>query len=86
MVIYMRESGFVYKSGFGRRMFLMIFGVIVQGMGLSLLLKINLGVDPYTCFTTGMVNHIPIGFGTVQFLGHLINFLIVIKFDLKKIG
>ena len=65
---------------------LMVFGVVVQALGLSLLLKIDLGTDPYSSFTTGLMNWLPIGFGTIQFIGHLVNFAIVVAFDLRKVG
>lgn len=71
---------------FRNRMILMIIGVILQGFGLSLLIRVNLGTDPCTALTQGVNRFLPISFGTCQLLCHMINFLIVLRFDLSKIG
>ena len=65
---------------------MMILGVTVQGFGLSLLIRLNLGTDPCTSLTQGVVNHVPISFGTAQLLCQLILFGFVIRYDLSKIG
>lgn len=64
----------------------MILGVITQGLGLSLLLQIDLGTDPCSCLTLGVINYLPVTFGTAQLLCHLVTFTFVLIFDRSKIG
>lgn len=65
---------------------MMLLGVTVQGIGLSLLIKLSLGTDSWTCFTLGVTSHVPISFGTCQLICNLVSFLFVIRYDLSKIG
>lgn len=71
---------------FIKRLVVMILGVTAQGFGLSLLRSIDLGVDPCSCLTQGVVNILHLSFGTCQLLCHLVTFLFVIRFDLSRIG
>lgn len=82
----MKNKCFARPPKFKNRLLLMIIGVCLQGLGLSLLIEMNLGTDPCSCLTQGVTNYLPISFGTCQVLCHLINFIIVIKFDLSLIG
>lgn len=68
------------------RIIIMILGVIIQGLGLSLLLLVNLGVDPCSCLTLGVINYLPISFGTAQVLCHMVTFVFVLIYDRSKIG
>ncbi|MCI8542630.1 MAG: hypothetical protein HFH95_04855 [Lachnospiraceae bacterium] len=77
---------FARPPKFRNRFIMMILGVTVQGFGLSLLIRLNLGTDPCTSLTQGVVNHVPISFGTAQLLCQLILFGFVIRYDLSKIG
>ncbi len=69
-----------------RRMAMMIIGVILQALGLSLLIKLQLGTDPCSCLTQGVNNYLPLSFGTCQLLCHLVTFAIVLKYDRRRIG
>ena len=77
---------FVRPPHFKKRMVMMMFGVLILGIGLSLLRMINLGTDPCSCFTQGITNYVPLSFGTCQLLCHIVTFLIVIKYDLSMIS
>lgn len=77
---------FARPSKFGKRMTMMLCGVLAQGMGLSLLRSINLGTDPCSCLTQGVTNFVPLSFGTCQLLCHLITFVFVVRYDLGMIG
>ena len=77
---------FVRPPHFKKRMIMMMFGVLILGIGLSLLRMINLGTDPCSCFTQGITNYVPLSFGTCQLLCHVVTFLIVIKYDLSMIS
>jgi len=65
---------------------MVIIGVMLQGFGLSLLIRLNLGTDPCSCLTQGIIRHVPVSFGTAQLLCHLVTFLFVIRFDMSLIG
>lgn len=71
---------------FKRRLAMMLIGVMLQGFGLSLLMKLNLGTDPCSALTQGVIRYIPISFGTAQLLCHLVTFAFVLRFDLSQIG
>ena len=77
---------FLRPAPFWKRLTVMILGVLVQGFGLSILRSINLGLDPCSCLTQGVANHLPLSFGTCQVLCHLVTFAVVIRFDLTRIG
>lgn len=79
-------SCFARPPHFARRMVLMLIGIIIQGFGLSILRKINLGVDPCSCLTQGVTNYLHLSFGTCQVLCHLVTFAFVIKYDMSYIG
>lgn len=77
---------FARPPKFKNRLIVMILGVITQGFGLSLLMQIDLGTDPCSCLTQGVINYLPITFGTAQLLCHLVTFTFVLIFDRSKIG
>lgn len=77
---------FLRPAPFLRRMAVMTVGVLVQGFGLSVLRAIDLGLDPCSCLTQGVTNLTRLSFGTCQLLCHLVTFLVVLKFDLSRIG
>ena len=81
-----KQRPFARPQPFLKRLILMIVGVTVQGLGLSILRSIDLGVDPCSCLTQGVVNHIPLSFGTCQLLCHLVTFIFVIRYDMSYIG
>lgn len=82
----MKLTCFARPPRFGNRLVMVIVGVILQGLGLSLLIRLNLGTDPCSCLTQGVIRYIPISFGTAQLLCHLVTFLFVIRFDMSLIG
>lgn len=82
----MERKMFARPPKFKNRMLMMLTGVCLQGLGLSLLIRLNFGTDPCSSLTQGVISHISLSFGTAQVLCHLINFLIVIWFDRSKIG
>ncbi len=77
---------FLRPAPFWRRMAVMAVGVLIQGFGLSVLRSIDLGLDPCSCLTQGVSNLTHLSFGTCQVLCHLATFLVVLKFDLSRVG
>lgn len=82
----MKLTCFARPPKFKNRLIMVIIGVMLQGFGLSLLIKLNLGTDPCSCLTQGVIRYVPISFGTAQLLCHLVTFLFVIRFDMSLIG
>ena len=82
----MKMTWFARPAKFKLRMLLMLLGVSLQGLGLSLLIRINFGTDPCSAFTQGVIAHVPLSFGTAQVLCHMINFIIVMRYDMSRIG
>lgn len=82
----MKLTCFARPPKFKNRLVMVIIGVMLQGFGLSLLIKLNLGTDPCSCLTQGVIKYVPITFGTAQLLCHLVTFLFVIRFDMSLIG
>lgn len=77
---------FARPPKFTNRIVMMLSGVILQGFGLSALIRLNLGTDPCSCLTQGVIRHIPVSFGTAQLLCHLVMFLFVVHHDMSMIG
>lgn len=82
----MKKKCFAIQPKMKQRVFLMSFGIFLIGFALSVLIKIDLGTDPCSCFALGVSRHIPLSFGTCQFLCHVIPFLLVLKYDRSKIS
>ncbi len=82
----MKLNCFARPPKFKNRMIMMILGVLCQGFGLSVLININLGVDPCSSLTQGIINYVPITFGTAQLLCQLVSFMFVLRFDISLIG
>ena len=82
----MKLTWFARPPKFWTRLVMMMIGVAVQGLGLSLLIRLALGTDPCSCLTQGVINYVPISFGTAQLLCHLVTFIFVLRFDMSYIG
>ncbi|MCM1058206.1 MAG: hypothetical protein NC517_11455 [Firmicutes bacterium] len=82
----MKLTCFARPPKFKNRLLMVVIGVLLQGFGLSLLIRLNLGTDPCSCLTQGVIRFVPISFGTAQLLCHLVTFLFVIRFDMSLIG
>ncbi len=82
----MKLTCFARPPKFKNRLLMMVIGVMLQGFGLALLIKLNLGTDPCSCLTQGVIRYVPISFGTAQLLCHMVTFLFVIRFDMSLIG
>lgn len=83
----MKKKCFARPPKFRNRMIMMIIGVLLQGLGLSLLININLGTDPCSSLTQGVEKLLPfLSFGTCQLLCHLVTFIFVLRYDMSQIG
>ncbi len=81
-----KRNCFVRPPKFLKRMVFMLGGVIMMGIGLSILRDINLGTDACSCFAQGLSCFLPFGFGTCLLLFNIVSLCFVIKFDIGMIG
>ena len=77
---------FQCPSPFGRRLTVMVTGLFALGFGISILRSINMGLDPCSCLTQGVSNLTHLSFGTCQVLCNFLMFLVVLKFDISRLG
>ncbi len=77
---------FARPPRFVARLIITAIGVICMALAISILVRLNLGTDPFAAFAYGVINHIPVGLGTAEVCIHLIGFIFVIIFDSRKIG
>lgn len=77
---------FARPPKFKKRMAFMMGGVVMMGLGLSVLRDINLGTDTCSCFAQGISNFMPFGFGTCLVLFHIVTLCFVLRYDISRIG
>ena len=68
-----------------RRMLLTAFGLLICAFGQYLTIQAGIGLEPWTCLSTGISGHVPVSFGTV----HVIISLSIVFLDIllsEKIG
>lgn len=71
---------------FRLRMVWMILGIILMGAALSVLIKLELGTDPYSCFVLGLSRQLHISYGNCQLMVQLVMFSAVICLGRDMIG
>ncbi len=71
---------------FALRLVLMFAGVALSALATSVLLKLNLGTDPYSSFVRGLSNHIGVSYGTTQLAAQLFMFIFMLIRGHKLIG
>ena len=76
----------LFRKPFGKRLTLMLIGVLVMGIGVAILNMTNFGVDPFAAFSYGMSELTGISFGTTELLFNGLLLLVVVFFDVKKLG
>lgn len=93
-----KKTWFMKPEKFKNRMLIMIIGILLQGFGLSLVIRLNLGTDPCSMFTLGIEHYLKIfldtipglrdvpTFGICQLLCHSVTFILVVICDRSKIG
>lgn len=71
---------------FGLRVFWVIVGNIMMGLALSVLMKLNLGTDSYSCFATGFSRLLHLSYGNGQLIAQLIMIVLVLIYGREMIG
>lgn len=75
------------KTGFcWKRFWLMLVGNICIGISVAFARFSGYGVDPFSCMNLGISSHLPISYGTYQFLVQLVLFIPVIWLYPKSFG
>lgn len=69
-----------------KRIITVILAVILMGLALSFLVRLNFGADPFTVMNLGASNRLGISFGNWQVIFNAILFVIIILFDRSQIG
>lgn len=76
----------IFRKPFGKRLLLMLIGVVVMGIGVAILNLTDFGVDPFAAFSYGMCELTGMSFGTTELVFNGLLLFIVIFFDVKKLG
>lgn len=79
-------SEMMFKKPFLKRMLLMLVGVTLMGICVSVLRLCHLGTDPYSALNYGLEKLLGIEFGTLELLFNGIMMIIVIFFDVSRLG
>ena len=69
-----------------KRIFMSALGVIICGVSVGMFKHASLGVDPFQSFMSGVDAVIPIRFGTLYVIVHLLLLTFALIFDRRKIG
>lgn len=75
-----------FKKYTVKRGMLMVIGIILIGLAVGLLKVANLGLDPYTCVSTGISKSLPLSFGTLQLILNIIILIFVFFYYNSLIG
>ena len=79
-------KGMYQKQNFSKRLVVVLLAVIIMGFSLSWLVRVDLGIDPYTSMNLAISDKLGISLGNWQALLNSIMFLLVIAFGREHIG
>lgn len=79
-------NAYVHQPAFKKKLLVMLLGVLCMGVFLSFLIEVNMGTDPCTFMNVAISEKFGILFGTWQLILNAFLFIVVIIFDIKKIG
>lgn len=79
-------KGMYQKKNFKKRFVVVILAVIIMGFALSWLVRVDLGIDPYTSMNLAISDKLDISLGNWQALLNTVMFLAVIAFGREYIG
>lgn len=82
----MNQWRFTPPSHFGLRIFWVIIGNLMMGLSLSVLMKLNLGTDSYSCFASGFSKLLHMSYGNGQLIAQLIMIVAVLLYGREMIG
>lgn len=82
----MKKHNFTLPPHFRLRILWMILGIIIMGLSLSVLIRLKLGTEPYSCFILGLSRQLHTSYGNAQVMAQAIMFLVVIFSGRNRIG
>lgn len=82
----MGKKEFTLPAHFKLRVFWVIIGNLMMGLSLSVLMKLNLGTDSYSCFASGFSKLLGMSYGNGQLIAQLIMIIIVLLYGREMIG
>lgn len=68
------------------RIFIVVIGTTIAGLGVYLMLIANMGMDPFSTLVNGVNRYVPLRFGTLSQIFNLIYLLISFLLNKKSIG
>lgn len=76
-----------YFSEIGWKRFVyMVLAIVFLGIGVTLLRLAGFGTDPFSCMVFGLIQHLPIRYGTLQILINIVLFIPVIILYPRSFG
>lgn len=69
-----------------KRFVYMVLAIVFLGIGVSLLRLAGFGTDPFSCMVFGLIQHLPISYGTLQVMLNIVMFIPVIIMYPKSFG
>lgn len=63
-----------------------LLGVLIQAFGLSWLIEVAFGTDPFSAFMQGVIVHVPLSFGTAELIVNALLVIVVFLTDTEMIG
>ena len=75
------DKGNIYK-----RIFMMIIGNVILGMGAGMLRAADFGVDPYQCFVLGIDNLLKLGYGTTFVVVNAVFLVLMLVFARRMLN
>lgn len=74
------------RKPFGKRLGLMLLGVLVMGICVAFLQMCHLGTDPFSAINYGLSRILGINFGTLELIFNGILLLFVVFYDISRLG
>lgn len=69
-----------------RRIFWVVIGNLMLGIGTAMLRLSSFGTDPFSCMNLGVSSHLPLSYGTYQMLFNIALFIPIFIADRKSFG
>lgn len=80
------SEALIIKENRAKQLFFTIAGTFIAAIGVRLIVVSELGADAISTFVLGILQHVPLRFGTVSILFNGIILVIVFFYDRKMIG
>lgn len=82
----MNRQKLILPPRLGLRILWMSLGILMMGLSLSVLIRLDLGTEPYSCFIVGFSRQLHTSYGNAQLMAQILMFLLVLLFGRNRIG